>query len=356
MEREYQVIGNKRGENLPQAFNVEFYEGASDQQIIDDMVSYLGEYRFEVSDFQYELGFRAGEIVDPVSGESMALKSKRAIREREEQGLDTSREEAEYLGMRSLGRQLIENPTGTVVWFSPTGPKELGYGDYGFGFTGKLDGEKLKMTAIRLEDPNIADFNKASRALTGEEYDDAEGYLRNPRVIDVDEDKVNEFIHGNFEIKSAKSREIFEASIRKLKRAIEEFPRLVREGRGGIARNAIENMAIELRRRLEGEENENVVYLDHKELELSEAMKESRYNQAPPPTKGSCGLGGGLQSPNIFRGLRPNLGSGAKGESESEWFVCPKCDYHATGPVGNECPSCHLTKEEFAEDGGEACA
>ncbi len=38
-----------------------------------------------------------------------------------------------------------------------------------------------------------------------------------------------------------------------------------------------------------------------------------------------------------------------------EWFNCPKCAFKADGPVGDSCPGCRLTKDEFAESGGEVC-
>lgn len=40
---------------------------------------------------------------------------------------------------------------------------------------------------------------------------------------------------------------------------------------------------------------------------------------------------------------------------EDSHFTCPKCPYKASGPIGNQCPGCGLTKEQFAEEGGEIC-
>ncbi|HZE87239.1 MAG TPA: hypothetical protein VE090_03455 [Methylomirabilota bacterium] len=52
-----------------------------------------------------------------------------------------------------------------------------------------------------------------------------------------------------------------------------------------------------------------------------------------------------------------SMGSSRIGESQSpqEWFTCPKCNYHADGPVGNSCPGCGLTKEQYAEESGVSC-
>lgn len=42
---------------------------------------------------------------------------------------------------------------------------------------------------------------------------------------------------------------------------------------------------------------------------------------------------------------------------EEEWFKCPSCHYQATGPIGNMCPGCHITKEDYAKNSGQkVCA
>lgn len=42
-------------------------------------------------------------------------------------------------------------------------------------------------------------------------------------------------------------------------------------------------------------------------------------------------------------------------KNQKEWFVCPSCDYHADGPVGDTCPGCGLTKDKHAAKGGKVC-
>jgi hypothetical protein len=66
--------------------------------------------------------------------------------------------------------------------------REDGYGDYGFGYVGKLNGSVLEMTAIRLEDPQINDFNKATNALWENEYKTAEDFLETPKVINIEKE------------------------------------------------------------------------------------------------------------------------------------------------------------------------
>lgn len=50
-----------------------------------------------------------------------------------------------------------------------------------------------------------------------------------------------------------------------------------------------------------------------------------------------------------LEGLRPKV--------EFNGFICPdkECGYRTTAPVGNKCPGCGLTKEEFKNRGGQVC-
>lgn len=68
---------------------------------------------------------------------------------------------------------------------------------------------------------------------------------------------------------------------------------------------------------------------------------------------GGCAGGGNKQS-NILNSITPRLTNLLN--QDSEWFTCPKCSYKADGPIGNVCPGCNLTKEQFAaEEGAVVC-
>lgn len=339
------------------AFRHEFYEKATDGQIRDDIVSYLAEYRFEVSEFEYRLGILDDQLVDPNSQEPMTAKAKKAIATRRKYNLGTSREEAELEGLSVLERRIKKNPTGTVIWFSPPGPKEDGYGDYGFAYTGKVEEGELRMTAIRLENPSIEDFKVVATSMLGEDgQKDAEDFLRNPKVVDIDEDRAKEFIHGVFEIKTKETKRVFEKALGKMEGAIESFTHVVKTGTAlqiQEAINAMENLSIEFKERLGRSFQDNVVFLaDYKAINLYDAMRIQRYISKPPPVFGSCGMSGKIESSNIFTRL---FDSTLFNKSSQEWFNCPKCTYKADGPIGNKCPGCGLTKEEYAQNGGLAC-
>ena len=347
----------KRRKDVPLAFNHEFYEGASEQQIKDDVVSYLGEYRFEVPEFSYTMSLADGRLTDPNSGELMTSKAKKAIDTRKSEGLSTEREEAELEGLIVLEKRIKENPKGTIVWLSPPGKEKDGYGPYGFGYRGEVKGNVVEMSAIRVENPTIEDFNRASLALWGEEYQKAEDFLRSPQVLDVDKDKVKDFIVGNFEIGDEQKKSVFNKAISRLRGAIGEYAYIVRNGTSEQKRkalNALENISIEVRRKLETPQKGNVVYLsEYIPPSLGAAMQMKKYTVEAPKVAGSCGVSQRLESNNIFSNINytANSAIGSKNaDKDKEWFTCPKCNYKADGPVGNMCPGCGLTKEQYAQE------
>lgn len=286
-----------------QAFKVEFYERAKREQIREDLVSYLGEYRFEVPEFTYEMNIRGGKLTDPTSGELMTSKAKKAIEDRRKDRLNISRETAELSGLLSLESQLKENPKGTVVWFSPPGEKNEGYGDYGFGYTGKVEDDKLKMTAIRLESPQILDFNRASLALFSKEFEKAEDFLSSPMVLDIEEGMVKDFIQGNFNIKE--NTGVFDKSLKSMRNVISDCVDIIQYGsqeQKHMAMHVIENISLEIKALYEneGRVNENIDYIP---LSLTLAMKSRIYTLPPPRVQGSCGATSVPQTNEIFKSL-----------------------------------------------------
>lgn len=298
-------------ERAPQAFRVEFYEKATDRQIEDDLVSFIGEYRFGVPEFEYELGIVDGKLTDPSTGESMVVKAQRAVETRQKEGLNVSREMAEKIGMNVLETKISKKPNGTVVWFSPPGSKDEGYGDYGFAYVGKIQGNGLKMTAIRLESSTVSDFNSAAEGLWGQTYETAEDFLSSPQVIEEDGEKVKEFIHGNFEIKDERVKKIFDVVCKDMAGQFEEFKAVVRGGVKQKIHNAvhvIENMSIRLKQKYEVEiDKENVIFITNPNLpSLKTALQMSEYTKVPPSVRGSCGISAKQESNDIFRGLNTN--------------------------------------------------
>jgi len=82
-------------------------------------------------------------------------------------------------------------------------------------------------------------------------------------------------------------------------------------------------------------------------------------NQSVRQVATGCGPSSGFSKNNSGARSNGSVFSGAFSIADfgisQEWFVCPKCGYAADGPIGNKCPGCNLTKEEYAEETGVVC-
>lgn len=354
------------------AFNVEYLKNSFHQELKDDIVSYLGEYRFQLQKYDYELNYSNGRdgvlgLRDTNRKELMRVKGQRAIAEKSKRGEPTHREEAEDKGFAFLDKVLTNAQTGDMLlWGSPPGPKEEGYGEYGFIYTGEVvalsDTEKrLKMTAIRVEQPDIAQYNQAFSLLTGNAYANtsADQYLVAPAFIrgGVDKRFVDKALGTIFhKVENPNQQAVFTNVMRKLLPSIEEFIAFTSSASKEEklkAFYALENYALELKNRYEiTDKEEKAIFInDFRHIPLFELQR--LYGYEPLVVAGSCGSTASLKSNDIFNQFNA-LAKTLFGDNK-EWFTCPECSYKADGPVGNTCPGCGLTKEAYAEDGGEIC-
>lgn len=339
-----------------QAFNIEYEPQALDIELRDDVVSYLGEYRFQLDKFRYRLNFSGNSkttmcLRDARRGEPMKTKILRAIEERKKLRLPTEREEVELVGIEHLDDQLrFVQSAGTILWASPKGPKEQGYGDYGFLFLGQVKRMQelhadVSMVAIRVENPTLERFNSALSMLLGRDivFESAEDFLKSPWVVSaqISESAVDAVLKKVFPKKNGETQEgQFEQIVKELDPLINDFICLTKYGSKEEKLRAfytLENYALALKKIQS--------FGSYKAVHLDELIP--YYSHKPPAVAGSCGSTGEISSNNIlnkFNALHKAL------FGESEWFKCPKCDYQADGPVGNKCPSCGLTKEEYVKE------
>ncbi len=348
-----------------QAFNVENLQNVHDMELRDDVISYLGEYRLQLQKYSYRLTFsdkgKGFHLRDTYRGEPMSTKAVRAIEGKRHFGEPTRREEAELLGIISLEDQLRFAQTGdTIFWASPPGAKEEGYGDYGFIYMGNVlkngQGPHLSMTAIRIEQPTIAEFNQVLTTLTGvaTDFQNPEDFLQSPRLVhqSISMPLLEDVLAKNSSFIINNSPNIFSKVMHKLSPMVEGFISLVK--RGTIpdklqAFHALENYALELKIRYEQQFGENVSYLDDwRAYQLYDIMR--IYGYEPPRVAGSCGPSGKTRS-NGFVSRYEALMKAIFGEQE--WFNCPECNYQADGPVGNTCPGCGITKEDYVKESGK---
>ncbi len=342
-------------EQVAQAFRQEFYEGEGlKQRIKTDLVSYLGEYRFKVSEFSYTHGILNGTIVDPITKEAWVLKTQKAIAQRLSEGLSSSREQAELTGFQKLEEELGKNPQGTVVWLSPQGPRKEGYGDYGFAYVGQKIDDRLHLTAIRIERPVLDDFNRAKEILAeGGSFEKAEDFISSPWVVDKEQDDVRAIIYEHFWINDAKGKYVFNQAILEMGPVLDECAIIIENGTSvqkQIAFNTVENLAIEVKNRLElKDRGKGLIWeLSSSERRFAALMQMEKYNKQAEKVAGSCGSSGVTQSNDIFNSLstlRSLFPNGEKWEYHTGQCRVCSTDGVDVGP----CSICRGCEEKFNE-------
>lgn len=349
-------------------FQIEYGKNTPNKALIDDIVSYLGEYRFSIPQYSYEYIFSQGKLRDPHRNDSMEAVSQRAIDTNSGKGKSSFREQSEKKAFQKLDHMLSSAKTGdTIIWLSPPGPKEEGYGDYGFFFLGKVGDDngsekKIKMKAIRIEHPTIEQVSQVVSILTSKEtkYSMVEDCLSDPHVLS--EDIKEEYIFSvlrmvfSFEPNEEEQRK-FQKIIHEMFPSISDFAVSLKnpwKTRTDKIKElySLENYALKLKRDHENPDARETVIINFKPtIRLADIRG---YDFEPPKSAGSCptkDTTSGLTSSNILSknsALNNLLG-------EQEWFHCPKCDYQADGPVGDTCPGCGLTKQAYTEETGASC-
>lgn len=370
-----------------QAFNVELEGRSTDQALYDDIVSYLGEYRLLVPKYSYQLKFGGASFEDLhvrniYNGEPAYESAKRAIAEKKKKGLPIHREVAELVALgdpdnlleTSLSYQLRFAEDGdTITWGSRQGPEEEGFGKYGFMFRGIYHkqgalGGDLGMTAVRIENASLPQYNSALRDLTGTSitFPTTNAMLSHPFVVkrSLGEQETDAILRKHFAFEArGEDQDIFQRVIKDLDPMIREFMQLTKNKTITSAQklkalNVIEHYALELKDRYKKGRIENVVFLDEDRPYIHLRDLVLVYGDKKLPTvAGSCGAAGETQSNNPLSFSFRNLLKAIFEDNEGDFFKCPKCQYQASGPVGNKCPnpSCGLTKEVYAASGGKAC-
>ncbi len=327
------------------AFKIEYQPAVLDKEIKEDVVSYLWEYRFCGQKYNYTLNFSNGQICDCHRSEPMGIKAKRAIEDRGKRGLSTKREEAEALGIKRLEEQLELSENGSsIIWVSPPGLKEEGYGDYGFVYFGKVKKEKeektIEMTAIRVEDPSMDGFNSfINETLDGNVgFKNAEDFLSSPVVIneEISQESIENTLTKIFLYQEKKGEGEYFSKIKiKLNPLIEQFINL--QGEEKIkAFYALENYSIALKKEYE-EAFEKIIYLKRAEnVDIKQLMLV--HGHKPPVINGSCGSTASIESNNIFN-INSSIDSLENDKYGARSFTCPNCGMVNIRPQ-NELISC----------------
>lgn len=349
------------------SFRVEYNPNITDQETRDSLISYLGEFRFRLQKYDYNLtlsqqanGWRLG---DPYLGEPMTTKAYKSMMERRTLGEPTHREEAELAGLTFLEQQLGEAQVGdSIIWFSPPGPKSEGYGDYGFGFDGKVasetDGRKsIRMSANRFEKPTLEQFNQAFSLLVGSGFNGqhADDFLRMPVVIKGGlSDEFIELVFSNSFgfVYDPGERARFAIVRQRIDPLIKEYISK-QKSMSGFEKissiHALENIVAKARRA----KNDELILYEERILTLSDARRD--HGHEPEKVAGSCpvksnnpisGTERGALSVILFRLPEDKYGA--------REVYCEACHMYSIRPMGELLARCQ--NENCPDPTSIACA
>lgn len=315
----------------PTITNIELREG---------ITSYICEYRLKEKRHSYSLVFSGDSqygwrLRDTNRAEPMSIKARRAIETRRLEEEPTRREEAELSGIRCLEDQLrFANMGEMVIWASPPGPKEQGYGEYGFFYVGLIGSNgQVSMAANRVEHPSLGQFNEAFKRITNGKinYETAEGFLENPRVVrGLNLTTVDRVLGDVFSFRDdEKHQQIVKKVLAKMEFMIDEFVSLLRHGtkeEKEKAFYALQNYALKLKQEYESFGIGNITYFDdYRDVRLGEILDAHGYE--PPGVGGSCG-GSSRKKSNSLLSLGVELDNYLNNEDDygSREFKCPHAD------------------------------
>ncbi len=327
---------------------------AREQETRYNMLRYLGEYRLAVKfdEFSYRegVGPDGEKFLTVFEEEPIRGRFRNAIAQKEEEGEDSRREVSECLGFKKIEDAFLKGEDFLFLWISPPGKAEDGYGKYSFTFVGEVVGGRLRVVPYR-NNLSLEEHKEVAGIFT----EDAENlktdidFLAHPILIRKQKGLNNAedllVAIGEKERIDLSWRQRLEVKIRSL---VDMFM-------DGVKRNAPNSELDRIKRAIENYTIDNKTEIikggfisynfgaDH--------LLDNYGSYAPPKVAGSCG-----SSSSTLMDLHSKLNPGNDSLGEQEWFHCPKCNYQADGPIGDTCPGCGLTKDEYAkESGAEVC-
>lgn len=283
-----------------------------------------------------------------------------------------SREEDELVGYEKIAATIAAGAT-SATWISPPT-----IADYGIAFHFQRDptSNHVKEYVLRYDEKR-GDLSKSAaiqrRVAPDRVFDTDSEYLQNPHIGFEDEGMDISHVMESVGIaeKDIHSSQAFEQRITsELSPWVDMYADAIEAGEKETAEyllTAIFNRAVDIKKAIE--EKPGYVEQTSKFVQPAtildsvreQALLDHYSKQKAEVTGGSCPVaknkwgGDPFSSKSITEQLKAGTSINQILKQAHENFVCPRCMQEATGPVGNECPHCHLTKEEFAEEGGTVC-
>jgi hypothetical protein len=289
---------------IPLGFEPQAVLNKREESIKENILRYLAEYRIGVKfdEFFYR------EEKDNLTGQAhlSAIEPgrisdifRRAIKSREEKGLEAGRETAECLGFQKLEQELLNTsiPNKLFVWISPPGPREDGYGLYSFTFVGQVinsyEGKRIRVIPYR----NIMTLDQHRKTLLlfsdhALSFKKDTDFLSNPITFSPNEQlKSPEDIINFIGEQEEFNIDWMERLRGRVGFLIDAYIDLVRNGASENellrSRNALENYTIKIRDEIITGNNNNML-LNQNTL-VARRIFDDLGDKMPPPAAGSCG-------------------------------------------------------------------
>lgn len=297
--------------------------------------------------------------------------------ERQDAGLDFSREEAELEGLEKIRNQLIgssEEASVLLISRPPDGmEKRAGYGDYSFVYFGHFDPQERRLSMYAWRNKmSLDEHNDLYREFGGDdtlEKSDSNDFLRSPQIKFGDE--AGDVYRNLVVAAGGEAADFYEyrAEVDRAAKVLVDLAatgvsdRLMNIAQANLELDFVETVeggkavTPELRPKIENfsTENEAYFYVSSRRQQLDRRFDLASYS------KGGCGIsafdsvGGGARGVQsiLAQSVLPDLAGIAE---SSDYFTCPKCDGKIESGKGTTtCPHCGFTKEQAASEMGIAC-
>ena len=285
-----------------------------------------------------------------------------------------SRERDEVVGYEKIAATMA-NGAQSATWISP--PKIADYG-FAFHFERNPENNHIKEYILRYDEKR-GELGKSAAIQEAIDpvraFDTDSEYLQNPYIGFDEKDRVDiEHVMKSVGINAEDIRksQLFEQRVQhELSSWVEMYTQAIEKGQKENAEfllTAIYNRAADIKDSIDEKPGHVEISMDTIRVSAVKTMEYEGALLARYAQKKAVVVGGGscpsiknrwngdpFDTPSLTERMELGTSINKILEQSNEHFVCPKCEYRATGPVGNECPHCHLTKEDFAKQGGKVC-